>query len=125
MTKNESRLARSVKDGVIDTIRGTGEITDAAVDTVASSLVNAIQKTGDVAVALTATATEVVRGEIQGAAKVGGALGSAATSAMIGLLRATKEVGAESLDLDRSEATAWSNGNGRHGMREAHGGSMH
>ena len=108
MTQDESGLAESVKYGVIDAIRGAGEITDAVVDTAASSLVNAIQKSSDVGVALTATASEVVRGAIQGTAKVGGALGSAAKGAMIGVLRGTKEVGAESLDLNGSEATAFS-----------------
>lgn len=125
MTQDESGLAGSVKDGVIDAIRGAGEITDAVVDTGASSLVNAIQKTSDVGVALIATASQVVRGAIQGTAEVGGALGSAAKGAMIGVLRGTKEVGAESLDLNRSEFTAWSSGNGSLGMEEARGGSVH
>ena len=86
MTQDESGLAGSVKDGVIDAIRGAGEITDAVVDTGASSLVNAIQKTSDVRVVLIATASQVVRGAIQGSAEVSGSLGSAAKGAMIGVL---------------------------------------
>ena len=125
MTQDESGLAGSVKYGVIDAIRGAGEITDVVVDTAASSLVNAIQKTSDVGVALTATSSEIVRGAIQATEKVAGALGSAAKDAMIGVLRGTKEVGAESLGLNGSEATVWSSGNGSRGVREASGGSVH
>jgi hypothetical protein len=63
---------------MIASIRATGEIFDAAVDTVRGSLVNAIRSTGAIGVAVTGTVSDVVCGAILGTAEAGGDVGMAA-----------------------------------------------
>ena len=67
MTEERRNIAESVKDGIIGTIRGTGEIVNAAVDTVSGVLVKAIRETGAVTAATTGAVSDAVRGAILGA----------------------------------------------------------
>jgi hypothetical protein len=51
----QKRVVETVKSGIIDSIRGTGEVVDAAINTVSGTLVNTIKGTGAVGAALTGT----------------------------------------------------------------------
>ena len=50
-------IAESVKDAIVDSIRGTGEVVNVVVDTVNRTLVNALKGTGAVGTAVTTTLT--------------------------------------------------------------------
>jgi len=53
-------IVEAVKTGIIESIRGTGEVVDAAVDTVSGTLVNTIKGAGEVS----RTAVEQVRAAV-------------------------------------------------------------
>jgi hypothetical protein len=59
-------IAESVKDAIVDSIRGTGEVVNVVVDTVSRTLVNALKGTGAVGTAVTTTLADVLRGAILG-----------------------------------------------------------
>src|SRR5207244_5376315 len=90
-------IMESVKDKMVGSIKGTGEVLNAAVDTVSGTLVTTIKGTGAVGTALTSTVSDVLRGAIMGTAQVGGDVG-AAKGGVVGVLKGTKEVGAETID---------------------------
>src|SRR5713101_2931751 len=71
-------IMESVKDKMVGSIKGTGEVLNAAVDTVSGTLVTTIKGTGAVGTALTSTVSDVLRGAIMGTAQVGGDVGAAA-----------------------------------------------
>jgi len=50
----QKHIVETVKTGIIEGIRGTGEVVDAAIDTVSGTLVNTLKGTGAVGAALTA-----------------------------------------------------------------------
>ena len=68
MPEERRSLVASVKNSIVSTVKGVGEITDAVVDTVSGSLVNAIKRTGEAGVGLSAAVSEVVRGAVLGVA---------------------------------------------------------
>jgi hypothetical protein len=119
--QNENGSAGNVKDGVIDAVRGAGEITDAVIDTAARSFVNSIQKTSYVGVVVTVTSSELVRTAIQATVGVSVALNNSIAEAMFGVLRGTGQLGVEPFDLNRSDPTISHNGNGSHGVQEPRG----
>jgi hypothetical protein len=82
----ERGLAESVKDGLVGTIRGAGEVANAVTDVVSGTLVHAIKGTGAVGAALTGAVSDVVRGGVQGVTQIGGDVGEASKGALIGLL---------------------------------------
>jgi len=90
-------IMESVKDTLVGSIKGTGEIVTTVVDTVSGTLVSTIKSTGAVGTALTSTVSDVLRGAITGTAQVGGDLGATAKGGVIGVLKGTKEVGAEAV----------------------------
>ena len=57
----QKRVVETVKSGIIESIRGTGEVVDAAINTVSGTLVNTIKGTGAVGAALTGTVSDVLR----------------------------------------------------------------
>jgi len=71
-------IAESVKDAIVGSIRGTGEIVNVVVDIVNRTLVNALKGTGAVGTAVTTTVADVLRGAILGSAQVGADVGAAA-----------------------------------------------
>src|SRR6266478_2415637 len=91
-------IMESVKDKMVGSIKGTGEVLNAAVDTVSGTLVTTIKGTGAVGTALTSAVSDVLRGAIMGTAQVGGDVGAAAKGGVVGVLKGTKEVGAETID---------------------------
>ena len=48
----QKHIVETVKTGIIEGIRGTGEVVDAAIDTVSGTLVNTLKSTGAVGAAL-------------------------------------------------------------------------
>src|SRR5436190_14019959 len=66
MAQEHKHIADSVKNGIVGSIRGTGEVVNAVVDTVSGTLVNTIKGTGAVGTAPTSTVSDVLRGAIQG-----------------------------------------------------------
>ena len=74
----QKHIGETVKTGIIESIRGTGEVVDAAIDTVSGTLVNTLKSTGAVGTALTGTVSDVLRGAILGTAHVGADIGGAA-----------------------------------------------
>jgi len=57
----QKHIVETVKTGIIESIRGTGEVVDAAIDTVSGTLVNTLKSTGAVGAALTGTVSDVLR----------------------------------------------------------------
>ena len=78
MDPGRKGIVESVKDKMVGSIKGTGEVMNAAVDTVSGTLVTTIKGTGAVGTALTSTVSDVLRGAIMGTAQVGGDVGAAA-----------------------------------------------
>jgi len=68
-------IMESVKDTLVGSIKGTGEIVTTVVDTVSGTLVSTIKGTGAVGTALTSTVSDILRGAITGTAQVSGDLG--------------------------------------------------
>ena len=66
MPEDRRSLVASVKNSIVSTVKGVGEITDAVVTTVSGSLVNAIKRTGEAGAALSVAISEVVRGTVLG-----------------------------------------------------------
>src|SRR5262249_45870859 len=64
--RNMQALVDGVKNGIVGTVKGAGEIVDAVADTVSKSLSNALKGTGNVGLALTEAVTDVSTGAIQG-----------------------------------------------------------
>jgi hypothetical protein len=64
---------------MISAVKGEGEITDAVVDTVSSSLSNAIKRTGELGGAI----SQIVRGTLQDVAEIGTDVGSAAKAVVM------------------------------------------
>src|SRR5258705_13913459 len=94
----QTPIVESVKSGIIDSIRGTGEVVDAAINTVSGTLVNTIKGTGAVGAALTGTVSDVLRGAILGTAQAGADIRDAAKGGVIGVIRGTREVGVEATE---------------------------
>ena len=67
-----TNIVDSVKNGIIGTIKGTGEILNAVTDTISDVLGNTLTSTGKVGSAATGAVSEVARGVIQGTTQVGG-----------------------------------------------------
>src|SRR5439155_1508491 len=87
----QKHIVETVKTGIIESIRGTGEVVDAAIDTVSGTLVNTLKSTGAVGAALTGTVSDVLRGAILGTAHVGADIRGAAKGGVIGVIRSTRE----------------------------------
>ena len=94
----QKHIVETVKTGIIEGIRGTGEVVDAAIDTVSGTLVNTLKGTGAVGAALTGTVSDVLRGAILGTAHVGADIRGAAKGGVIGVIRSTREVGVEATE---------------------------
>src|SRR6266581_267202 len=94
----QKHVVETVKSGIIDSIRGTGEVVDAAINTVSGTLVNTIKGTGAVGAALTGTVSDVLRGAILGTAQAGADIRDAAKGGVIGVIRGTREVGVEATE---------------------------
>ena len=84
-------IMESVKDQVVGSIKGTGEIMNTVVDTVSGTLVTTIKGTGAVGTALTSTVSDVLRGAITGTAQVGGDLGATAKAGSSGSSKARRK----------------------------------
>jgi len=87
-----------VKSGIIDSIRGTGEVVDAAINTVSGTLVNTIKGTGAVGAALTGTGVRRPARSNPGNAQAGADIRDAAKGGVIGVIRGTREVGVEATE---------------------------
>jgi hypothetical protein len=87
-----------VRNSVVDTIRGSGEVFDAVEETVSQSLATVLRATGSSRSALTGAVSDVARGALHGAAETGGDLGAAARGTVIGALRGTRGVAGAGLE---------------------------
>jgi mannose/fructose/N-acetylgalactosamine-specific phosphotransferase system component IID len=76
-------IFESIKDGVIGTISGTGDVASAVVDTVSGTLTHTINGTSAVGTSLIEAVSDVGRAAIRGASGVGGDVGAAAKGAVI------------------------------------------
>ncbi len=76
-TMVEKSRIESVKEEIVGAIKGTGDIVNAVVDTVAGTLTNTIKGTGAVATSLIGALSDTARASIQGVAQVGGDIGVA------------------------------------------------
>jgi hypothetical protein len=85
-------LGDKVKDTIVATVRGTGEIVNVVTETVSDTLTTALKGTGSVGRALSGAIADVASGVIEGTSQVGGDLGKATKGAVIGVLQGTKEV---------------------------------
>lgn len=92
------RIGETVKQSIIGSVRGTGEVVNAVTDTVTGTVASALRGAGNIGQALTGAVSDVARGVIHGTREVGGDLGAAAKGAMIGTLRGVKEVGGAAID---------------------------
>src|SRR5437588_6607660 len=74
----------SVKDGVVGSIKGSGDVVKAVVDTVSGTLTHTIKGTSAVGTSLIDAVSDVGRAAIRGVTDVGGDVGSAAKGAVVG-----------------------------------------
>src|SRR5258708_33282429 len=72
-------IMESVKDTLVGSIKGTGEIVTTVVDTVSSTLVSTIKGTGAVGTALASTVSDILRVAITRTAQVDSDLGAPPT----------------------------------------------
>lgn len=98
MRKNDSGLIEKVSDGIVATMKGTGNVVQATVDTVTRILATVIKDVGVVGMSVTDVIADVASGGIRGAAQVGADLGHAAKGIMLGVLSGTREAGTAVLD---------------------------
>jgi len=68
--EEKSSIFESVKNGVVGTIRGTGDVAKAVVDTVSGTLAHTIKGTGAVGTSLIEAVSDVGRAAIRGVAPV-------------------------------------------------------
>src|SRR5262245_66696189 len=94
--RNEN-VFESVKNGLVATIEGTGDVVKAVVDTTAITIATTMRGAGKTGVAGTEAITDVARGVIHGVTEMGSDIGQAAQGAVIGVLRGTKETGTEAM----------------------------
>jgi hypothetical protein len=76
--ETRKEVFESVKDIVVGTIRGTGDVAKAVVDTISGTLSHTIRGTGSVGMSLIEAVSDVGRAAIRGVADVGGDMGAAA-----------------------------------------------
>ena len=82
-------LTNVVRNSVVDTALGTGDVLQAVTESVSHSLITVLDLSGSAGDALLAAVSEVACGAMHGAAEAGSDLGTAARGAMIGTIRAT------------------------------------
>src|SRR3990170_4966820 len=109
--RDEQEIGQRVKSGIIGAIRGTGEITTAAIGTIADVVQSAVKETADTGATVGSVAVGAAKGAIsavgevgvtaadttehtvsraaQSASKMGVSVGNAAKGAVIGSLRGT------------------------------------
>ena len=99
-------MIESVKIGIAATINGTGDVAQAAVDTVIRTLNTTVEEFGKAGVLVLGAAANVSKAVIHGATGVGAHVGHAARGTVIGVLRASKHTGAEAIDTVSDTAYA-------------------
>src|SRR5438046_3951541 len=99
-------IFESVKDGVVGTIKGTGDVAKSVVDTVSGTLTHTIKRTSTISTSLIETVSDVGRAAIRGVTDVDGDLKTAAKGAVIDALRKTKETGMEATDAIKMTASS-------------------
>ena len=87
--EEKSSIFESVKNSVVGTIRGTGDVAKAVVDTVSGTLAHTIKGTGAVGTSLIEAVSDVGRAAIRGVSDIGGDVGSAAKNAVVGIWAAS------------------------------------
>ena len=70
--RQETGLVESVKDGIVSTIEGTGDVAGAMVEAVSRTVAKTIGGVGNIAGSIVGTTSEVARGTIQAVSEVGG-----------------------------------------------------
>ena len=73
--EEKSSIFESVKNSVVGTIRGTGDVAKAVVDTVSGTLAHTIKGTGAVGTSLIEAVSDVGRAAIRGVSDIGGDVG--------------------------------------------------
>ena len=78
METKHKGIAETIKDEIVNAIKGTGEVVSAAVSAVSGVVTNTIRDAGKIGTSAMGATSDVVRGAIQGVREVGGDLGLAA-----------------------------------------------
>jgi hypothetical protein len=120
MSARKSSMIESVKNSIASAINGTGDVAQAAVDTVTKTLNTTVEDFGKTGVLVLGAAANVAKAVIHGATGVGAHVGHAAKGAVIGVLRATKHTGAEAIDTVSDTAYALIHGTSEVGGELGH-----
>ena len=91
---DEQAIGARVKNSIIGIIRGTGEITQAAVETVASTVQSAIKETGGTGAAAGSAAVGAVKGAIDAVGDVTGQAAETAADGVTAAVESASKVGA-------------------------------
>lgn len=98
MTTRETGLVETARNGIVGAVKRTGNVAEAAMDTVSSTLSTTLNEAGSLGASATEAMGHIVRGAIQGATDAGVHLGYAARGTVLGVLRGTRHVGAEAME---------------------------
>ena len=83
MSEEKSVIVKA-KEGVVETIKGTGDITSALLELVSGTLVTALKGTRAIGTEAGNLVKDTIVGSVQGVSEVGAELGSAAKGIMVG-----------------------------------------
>ncbi len=98
MPDDKSGMIETAKRGVITAIKETGDVAQAAVDTVTDTLGTTVEDAGKTGSLVVGAGGNVAKAVIHGAADLGAHVGDAARGTVIGMLRVSKHIGAEAID---------------------------
>ena len=113
-------MIESVKHAIPSAIKVTGDVVQAAVDTVTETLNTTLEDFGKTGILVLGAAANVAKAVIHGATDVGAHLGHAAQGTVIGVLRASKHTGAEAIDTIRHTTYALIHGTSEVGGELGH-----
>ena len=85
-------FGRGIKDALVSTIRGAGDVLGTTIDTTRDTTVKALQSVRDVGGEASGLAVDGVTGAVQAASEVGSSVGLAAKGAVIGVIQGVGEV---------------------------------
>ncbi len=107
MDPGRKGIVESVKDKMVGSIKGTGEVMNAAVDTVSVSARTLVKSAAEVGGDLGAVARNTVEGAISGAKQVGLNVEEAASAAATGAIKGAGEVSQEAVRQVRGAVTGF------------------
>ncbi len=87
---DEKSVIVKAKEGVVETIQGAGDITNALLGLVSGSLITALKSTKAIGTEAGSLVKDTIIGSVQGVSQVGGEVGSAAKGILLGTVQGTK-----------------------------------